>query len=96
LNPVKIVKHQEQDLDMEDYTREELEDILCIPMPGLHLQATGTVFGDGLSTRTVIPAEIWDKMYGGKLDKLYEGELTFSSLMNPEGDLIITTQLQTT
>jgi hypothetical protein len=73
---------------MEDYTKEELEDILCILMFGLHLQATEASNGNGLSTRTVIPAEIWDKMY--------ESEFTVSSLMNPDGNLVITTQLQTT
>jgi hypothetical protein len=73
---------------MEEYTREELINISRILLFGLHLQATEAGNGSGLSTRTVISGEIWDKMY--------EGELTFYFLVNPDGDLVITTQLQTT
>ncbi len=73
---------------MEDFTKEELINISRLLLFALHLQATEAGNGNGTSAIAVIPAEM--------RDMLYEGELIFSTLVNPEGDIVITTQLQTT
>jgi hypothetical protein len=68
----------------EGYTRDEIEDISRVLLFALHLQATEAGNGDGFCTRTIIPKDIWDMMF--------DGEILFSTIVNEDGDVIITTQ----